>query len=139
MNLNIYLKLRKDTSTPFTNFDPSTHGEGRCTTLPPLFFAFYSKYLEATHTRKFLTLQTFFLRMLYEKNSFTRSQITLKFRSKNRSWTRGWIVVFFIYIFKKKHISDTLISYKNFLITLLWHYLVWLRPCHREIAPLKNI
>ena len=29
--------------------NPFTHGEGHCTPLPPLFFAFYSKYLEATH------------------------------------------------------------------------------------------
>ena len=54
----------------FLRINPSEHGGGggRCTLLPPLLFAFYSKYLEATHTWKFLTLQTFLLRIpLWEK------------------------------------------------------------------------
>ena len=42
---------------------PFARSEGRCTPLPTLFFAFYSKYLETTHTWKFLTLQTFLLPM----------------------------------------------------------------------------
>ena len=44
------------------SFKPLKHrGGGRCTPLPPLLFALYSKYLKATHTWKFLTLQTFLL------------------------------------------------------------------------------
>ena len=44
--------------------------EGRsCTPLAPFFFAFYSKNLSATHTSKFLSLQTFLLRMsIWKKN-----------------------------------------------------------------------
>ena len=54
-----------------------------------LLFAFYLKYLEATHTWKFLTLQTLFWMPLWKKNSFTPSQSTLKNRSKNRPCLRG--------------------------------------------------
>ena len=44
--------------------NPLNHGGwGRCTPLPPFLFAFYSELSWGTHTWKFLTLQTFLLRM----------------------------------------------------------------------------
>ena len=66
-----------------------------CKSLPPLFFfAFYSKYLEATHTWK-CSCKSFFCGCPYEKKivCFTPSQSTLKFRPKNRPWTRGLRVI----------------------------------------------
>ena len=44
--------------------NPLNHGGGRCTPLPLFLFAFYSKLSWGTHTWKFLTLETFLLRML---------------------------------------------------------------------------
>ena len=40
-----------------------TRGGGGAVRISPLLVAFYSKYLEATHTRTILTLHTFLLRM----------------------------------------------------------------------------
>ena len=56
----------------FMAFNLSNHGwgeGGRCTPLPPLLLAFYLKCLEATHTWKFLTLQTFCCGCPFEKKS----------------------------------------------------------------------
>ena len=44
--------------------------------IPPLLFAFYSKYLEAFHTWKFLTLQTFLLRILLWKKKIKNLVLT---------------------------------------------------------------
>ena len=57
----------------------------KCPSLPC--FLPHSKLSWGTHTWKFLTLQTFLLRMpLWKK---TPSQSTLKYGSENRLWVRG--------------------------------------------------
>ena len=78
------LSIQTDKQTNKTN---SNKKEGALYAPPSLVFAFYSKYLEATHTWKFLTLQIFLLRMpLY---TYKKIVFTLKYWSKNRPCTKG--------------------------------------------------
>ena len=75
-------------------------GGGRCTPLPPLLFVFYSKYLVATHTRKFLTWQTLLLRMpLWKKIKNFRFTPLRANRSKTRPCLRGlrWLWIIFLF------------------------------------------
>ena len=94
--------------------NPLNHGGGALYA-PPSLFSLYSKLSWGTYTWKFLTLQTFLLRMpLWKRNqkfNFTPlSESTLKYGSENRPWVRGLMIFSWIFfplcpVFSKKFIQ----------------------------------